>query len=254
MKRMTLIIFIAAFFAVKPAAAQSFELPVEHQRALRNCRGTLTITPEKIEYKTDCEKDLRTWSYAELKQIKVESPTRIELVSYEDQKRMLGRDRIFKFKLLEGEISSEISALLMAKATRPLVTNVMPEAGGTPDFEVPVKHLHRFGGCMGTLRIYSDRVVYESKDMPSDSRYWRYSDIQNFSRPERFRFEIVSFENKFGGPKAYDFQLREELPSSAYDYVWLRVYPSKFRRGDNLAQPAEAPLGARNRQAARPIN
>jgi hypothetical protein len=251
---MTLIIFITFFFAVKPAAAQSFELPVEHQRMLSNCRGTLTITPEKVEFKTDHKKDSRTWSYAELKQIKVESPTRIELVSYEDQKRMMGRDRIFKFKVLEGEITSEISALLMAKATRPLVTSVMPEAGGRPDFEAPVKHLHRFGGCMGTLRIYSDRVVYESKDMPSDSRYWRYSDIQNFSRSERFRFEIVSFENKFGGPKAYNFQLREELPASAYDYVWLRVYPSKFQRGDSLAQPAETPPGARNRQAARPIN
>ena len=150
---------------------------------------------------------------------------------------MLGRDRIFKFKILEGEISPEASALLMEKATRPLVTSVLPETVGAPVFEVPVKHLHRVGGCLGTLKIYPDRVIYESKDMPSDSRYWRYGDIQNFSQSERFRFEIVTFESKFGGPKAYNFQLREELPARAYDYVWARVYPSKLRRDENLAQP-----------------
>lgn len=247
MNRIVLILFIAAFFAVRPAAAQTFELLVEHEHTLRSCRGTLTITPEKIEYKTDHKADARAWSYSELKQIKVESPTSIELVSYEDQRRMLGHDRIFKFKVLEGEISPEVSALLMEKVTRPLVTSVMPETGGGPAFEVPVKHLHRFGGCLGTLKIYPNRVIYESKDMPSDSRYWRHGDIQNFSQSERFRFEVVTFENKFGGPNAYNFQLREELPGRAYDYLWARVYPSKFRRDYQLAQPdnSQTSLGKR---------
>ena len=83
--------------------------------------------------------------------------------------------------------------------------------------------------------------------MPSDSRYWRYGEIQNFSQSERYRFEIVSFEDKFGGPKAYNFQLREALPATAYDYVWARVYPSKLRREDRLAQPGGSPplLGKR---------
>jgi hypothetical protein len=240
MKRVMLIIFIGACFAVKPAAAQSFDLSVEHEHTLRSCRGKLTITPERIEYQTDHKEDSRTWSYAELKQIKVESPTRIELVTYEDQKRLLGRDRIFRFRVLEGDISSETSALLMKKTTRPLVTSVMPATDGTPAFEVTVKHVHAFGGCVGALRIYPDRVVYESQDMPSDSRYWRYGDIQNFSQSERFRFEIGTFEDKFGGPKAYNFQLREELPATAYDYVWARVYPSKFRRDEEAAVPVKA--------------
>ena len=232
MKRITLGIFIAALFAVKPVAAQSFNLAVEHEHTLRNCFGTLTIAPEKIEYKTDHKKDSRTWSYAELKQIKVDAPTRIELASYEDQKRVLGRDRIFKFKVREGEISPEANALLMEKAPRPLVTNVVPVTEETPAFEVSIKHLHAFGGCLGTLRIYSDHIAYESKDRPSDSRHWRYGDVQSLSQSERFRFEIVTFEDKFGGPKAYSFQLREELPQKAYDYAWARVYPSKFHRAE----------------------
>lgn len=237
MKRMILIIFVAAFFIVKPAAAQIVVLSVSHEHTFRACRGHLMITPEKIEYQTVHKEDSWIWSYSDLKQIKIESPTTIELVSYEDQKPMLGRDRIFRFKVLEGEISSETSALLIGKTARPLTTSVMPVSEGAPIFEVQVKHLHRFGGCLGALRIYHDRIIYESKDTPPDSRYWRYRDIQSFSQSERFRFEVVSFEDKWGGPKTYNFQLREELPTTAYDYVWARIYPSRLSHDERLSHP-----------------
>ena len=97
--------------------------------------------------------------------------------------------------------------------------SLAPAAEGAPAFEVPVKHLRRFGGRIGTLKIYPDRVIFESKDMPPESRNWRYGDIQSFSQSERYRFEMISFEDKFGGPKTYNFQLREDLPATAYDYV-----------------------------------
>jgi hypothetical protein len=241
MKRIAIGICLLALFAASPALAQSYEFKVERERPMRNQPGKLIITPEKIEYRSDHKGESRAWRYDELRQIKVESPQRIELVSYEDQKWKLGLDRIFKFKVLEGEITPEASALLMERASQPvLAPSVMPTTNDAPTFEAPVKHLHRFGGCIGALKIYSDRVVYEAKDEPADSRFWRYSDIQSFSQSERYRFEIISFEDKFGGPKAYNFQLREELPAQAYDYIWDRVYPSKFRREERPAQPGNS--------------
>jgi hypothetical protein len=238
MKRLILIVVAGSLLlAAKSAMAQSFELLVEHEHALRNCRGTLVISPERIEYRTDHKEDARSWRYTDLRQIKIESPAGIELAGYEDQKRMLGRDRVFKFKALEGEITPEISALLMERSPRSVVTSVAPATERAPAFEVPVKHLHRFGGCVGALKIYPDRVIYETLDEPENSRLWRYGDIQSFSQSERYRFEIVSFEDKFGGPKAYNFQLREELSAAAYDYMWARVYPSRLRRdGDPRGQ------------------
>lgn len=234
MCRLSLILFAIVFFAAPRAAAQSYEFPVEHAHTLRNCRGTLVITPEQIEYKTEHKRDARIWEYIEIQQITVVSPVELELTTYEDQKRLAGRDRVFKLRLLEGRITPEISALLLEKAPHPLVTSVPPENEGTPQFAIPVKHLHTFGGCSGTLKFYADRVVFDSQ---TDGRFWRYSDIQNFSQSERFRFEITGYENKVGGAKAYNFQLKEELPAQTYDYVWARVYPSKFRRDDRLAQP-----------------
>ncbi len=241
MYRLTLILFVALFFAARPAMAQGYEFAVEHDHTIGACRGRLIITPERIEYRTEHKGHSRDWRYTDIRQIKIVSPKKIDLASYEDRKWRMGLDRPFEFKLLEGEITSEISALLIERATRPVVTSVAPAPEGAPAFEVPVKRLRRFGGCIGTLKIYPDRLVYESQDEPENSRFWRYGDIQSFSQSERYRFEVVSFEDKFGGPKSYNFQLREDLPATAYDYVWARVYPSKLRRDEHLAQPGNSP-------------
>jgi plastocyanin domain-containing protein len=230
MKRRMLVIFASVFLLLPVmAAAQSFEFPVERERLLRNHRGTLVVTPDGIEYRTDQKNESRSWRYKDIQQIKIESPTVLEILTYEDQRQMLGRDRIFRFRLLEGKITPEVSALLVAKASRQVATSVAPAPGASPKFETAVKHLHSFGGCEGALKIYPDRVSYESADKPEHSRYWRYSDIQGFGHPSRYRFEITTFEDKFGGPtKVYDFQLKEDLPASTYDYVWVRVNPAEL--------------------------
>jgi hypothetical protein len=229
MKGRVLLIAVTFLFATIPAAAESYEFSVEHEHALLSCRGTLVITPEKIEYKTTHEKHARAWRYDELQQVKVESKTKLELLTYEDEKLLLGRDRTLRFKLLDGEITPEISSLLLAHATRPLVTSVPPVTVGTPQFEAQVKHLHNFGGCEGVLRIFADQVTFESVDNLEHSRFWRYPDIRNYSQSDRFRLEIWTFETVFGGSKTYNFQLKRELPQQSYDYLWSRVYPSKFR-------------------------
>ena len=159
MKKILYAILFVALSAPLAARAQSFEFPVEHQHTLRNCRGTLYIGTDKIEYRTAHKEDARVWRYIDIRQIKVKSPTTLAITSYEDQKRMLGRDRIFKFKLLDVQISPEVSALLVEKAKYPVATSVLPEAAEPPKYELAVKHLHTFGGCEGVLQIYTDRVI-----------------------------------------------------------------------------------------------
>ncbi|MBO0798055.1 MAG: cupredoxin domain-containing protein [Blastocatellia bacterium] len=227
MKRPMLVIFASAFLLLPMVAvAQSFEFPVERERLLQNHRGTLVIAPDGIEYSTTQKNESRSWRYTDIQQIKIDSPTELEILTYEDQRRMLGRARIYRFRLLEGKITPEVSALLVTKASRPVATSVSPVTGGEPKYETAVKHLHAFGGCEGALKIYPDHMTFESTDKPEHSRYWRYSDIQSFSHPMRYRFDITTFEDKFGGPtKVYDLQLKEDLPASAYDYIWVRVNP-----------------------------
>jgi hypothetical protein len=256
MRKPTFLVLAAIFsLAPKLVAAQSFEFPVEHKRTLRNHRGTLLITSEKIEYRTAHQGESRSWQYVDIQQIKIESPTELEIMTYEDQKLMFGRDRVFKFKLLEGKITSEISALLVAKATRPVATSIMLPAEEPPRFEIPVKHLHTLGGCQGRLKIYPDRVSYESADEPRHSRYWRYADIQHFGHPARYQFEITTFEQQFGGPtKIYNFELKDDLPALAYDYLWVRVNPMKLYPYEKTARldALVAPESRRPEQTAAP--
>jgi plastocyanin domain-containing protein len=249
-----LVIFASVFFlATEMAAAQSFEFPVERERLLRNHRGTLVITPDKIEYRTSQKNESRSWRYTDIQQIKIESPTELEILTYEDQRRMLGRDRIFRFRLLEGKITPEVSALLVARSERPVATSVAPVTDGEPKFETAVKHLHAFGGCEGALKIYPGRVTFESADKPEHSRYWRYSDIQGFGHPSRYRFEITTFEEKLGGPtKVYDFQLKEDLPAPVYDYVWIRVNPAELYPYGSVATRDALAANARAGEEGRP--
>src|SRR5262245_14467934 len=113
MQRLTLILFVALFFAARPAMAQRYEFAVKHDHTFGACRGKLIITQERIEYRTENKEHARSWLYTDLRQIKIVSPKKIELSSYEDQKWRMGLDRVYEFKLLEGEITSEVGALLV---------------------------------------------------------------------------------------------------------------------------------------------
>ena len=226
MKSVRFLIFIIVFLITSGlAAGQSVEFPVEHDHALRNKRGTLSITPERIEYKSADGKESRIWRYQELKQIKAESKT-LELTTYETEKKSLGQDRVFRFKLLSGEITPEISALLTSKSSRPVTSSIVPPTQEVPVFTVPVQHKHTFGACQGTLKFFANGIVFVSTNQPDHSRLWSYRDIQTFSQPGRFRFELTSYELKAGGPtRSFNFELKEELPAGAYDYIWNRINP-----------------------------
>jgi hypothetical protein len=224
MKRILYAFILVILSAPIVAKGQSFEFSAEHQHALRNCRGTLSITAEKIEYQTAHKEDSRSWRYVEIRQLKIVSPTELEITSYEDQRRMLGRDRIFKFKLLDGQISPQISALFMEKTSHPVASSVMPETAESPKYEIAVKHLHTLGGCEGRLRIYVDRMIYQSADKRETSRYWRWSDIQSISRSDPYQFSLSSFESQFVGPtKSFNFVLKERMDDALYDYLWEKI-------------------------------
>jgi hypothetical protein len=206
------------------AAQQRFELAVDHLHTLRNCRGTLVISPDGVVYRTEHKEDGRQWHFADIQSIKVVAPDTIEIFTYEDQPWMFGRDRIWKFRLLQGEIPAEVSALLVEKASRPAVTNLTVGGAAPPLFTIPVKHRHRLGGCDGTLKIFPDRVVYESADVPKDSRSWLYSDLDGFAHYERFLLELITYEHAQGtATRTYDFELKTDLPPQAEAYIRARL-------------------------------
>jgi hypothetical protein len=229
MKRHLLIsLTLPVLFGTASVRAQNFEYAVRHHHILKDCRGSLKITDDGVEYRTTHAKDSRRWRFDEIRTLEVKSPTEISVVTYEDQKRWAGKDKVFEFTLLDKKATPELSAFLLSHVKRPMELALIPEVAEKPAFEIPVKHLRTISGALGVLRIYPDKVIYQSTAV-GDSRYWRLEDIERFSQPDRFRFQIVSYVPKAGGPtEAYNFQLMEDLPEGVYDYLWMRLHPSSY--------------------------
>lgn len=217
------------------AIAQEFTLAVQHDHAIGSCKGDLIINSEGVTYLTSHKKDARKWTYPDIKMIKLVSPREIEIFSYESRALRLGRDKTYEFKVLKGEVSKDVSDFLGARVARPMASAVV-EAEEKGLYEIAARHRHRLGGCQGTIKVYADRVVYESEKAGS-SRSWRWADIRSISRSGAYRFAITSYEPKVGGPaKVYNFDLKERMEDQMYDYLWAKLYRVSLPASAGAAQ------------------
>lgn len=203
---------------------QEFKYKVQQDRLIGHRDGELIISNDHIEFRTKKENDRRSWTYGEIKLFEILSPTRMRIWTYQNQK-LLGQEESLSFKIIQGSIDQQVSDFLRERIARPLVTSLTKEeTGSEPLAVIPVKHLHRLSGCQGVLRVYADRLIYESAD-GHDSRSWRWSDIRAVGRPDVDRFEVLTFEPQFGGPKrSFNFILKEPLADKTYDFIWSRVF------------------------------
>ena len=207
----------------RAAFAQQFRYPVEHDHTFKSCKGELVINRDGVEYRTGNKEHARKWSYTDIRMIKLVSPRKLEVISYESSRMKFGGDKTFEFKVLTGGVTKEVSDFLLSRVGRPLATSFVASEE-KPRFEIPVRHRHSFGGDQGRLKIYADRVIYESEKQ-AGSRYWRWSDVKGISRTGPYQFSITTFEPQLGGPtKTYNFDLKEPMGDSMYDYLWAQVY------------------------------
>ncbi|MBI2185496.1 MAG: hypothetical protein HYU37_00060 [Acidobacteria bacterium] len=240
MSRRFLILAAAAALLLPalPASADSppFELAVKRAQRFGGSTGTLVFSVEAVEYRTADKDDARRWSYEAIKQVQILSPTRIRVLTYEDQVGLrLGADRTFDFTIQNGAASPELVTYLLARIDRPVVTAVMPQYGGEPLDRLRVKHQRQGRGSEGTLALYDRQLVYLTEQEEA-SRYWRFADIDSVLRLDRFRLQITVYEG--GGTRPFVFELKSDLPDGFYDALWARVNPS----GLELQSPASRDL------------
>jgi len=231
MKHSALLILLYLGAAAGVFAAESAEqrFAAVHGHILRDCRGTLMIGPSGIRYEAGRESDTRAWNWTDIRQLRVESPRELSLVTYEDQKRFIGRDRVFHFRLTDGDITPALAQELATWAARPPVLAVLPPESSPPMFQIPVKHRHLTGGCVGELMVYTGHLEFRSAELPTHNRFWRWTDLAAFSQPERFLWLIHTFAT---GEDTFTFDLRQDAPAGAADY---------FR--DRLAEAALSAVG-----------
>lgn len=217
------------------ASAQEFTFPVEHDHMFKSCKGDLIINGDGVEYRTTHKDHARRWTYTDIKMIKLVSPKEVKVLTYESRRLKLGRDETFQFKVLTGELSKDVNDFLLARESRPLATSFV-KSEENPQYAIPVRHRDSFGGDQGTLKIYADGVAYDSVRTKS-SRRWRWTDIQSISRMGPYQFAITTYEPKFGGPsRNYNFDLKERMDDTVYDYLWARVYKPTLPASPDVKQ------------------
>jgi hypothetical protein len=205
--------------------AQEFTYKVQQDLFKGHRDGDLIISTNGVEYRSKKAKDSRVWTYTDIKLFEILSPTRVRIWTYQNRKLLLGQEESLTFKIIDGQIDQQVSDFLRVRITRPLVTSfTKEETESAPLAQIPVKHLHRWSGCQGFLKVYADRLVYEAQD-GHDSRSWRWTDIRAVGRPDIDRFEVLTFEPQTGGPKrSFNFILKEPLPDKTYDLIWSHVF------------------------------
>lgn len=247
MKRFLTLCTVAATMAIGSAqlaaADPSFSLAVKRSHTFGSSSGTLRITPNGIQYDTPDKNDARRWDYPDIRQVQIQSPKRIALLTYEDQGWLkFGADRTFDFELREGRIGPEMIAFVLAHTDRSVVTAVLPPTSKSPLFQLPVKHERAGRGSDGVLLMYEDALVYGT-ERATETRYWRFSDLFAVLPLNRDRLQILAYEGGAGELRPFTFQLKAALSDEFVRALWERVNP---------AAPFAAAASTKSREASAP--
>ena len=228
--------FVAVLLAVAPAALgqQEFRYQAWHGHARpphikkAGGKGTLTITGAGVSFQeAGNKKHTWQWAYVDIQQLEI-SPNTLRVLTYKDNKWKVGADREYRFDLTGNETFSDAYAFLKDRLDQRFVA-VLPDKAVKPAWEIPVKHLLRFGGSQGVLSFGEDRVVYTA-DKKEDSRTWRYPDIENVSNNGPYQLTITTYErarSQYGNLKGFNFQLKEKLDDGRYNELWMKVNQAK---------------------------
>jgi hypothetical protein len=217
-----------ASLGIGSAAGPPFELTVRQDRLFGGTRGRLVFTDDGVEFRTTAAKDGRRWSYLGLKQVRVLGPTRIGIDTYEDQGRLrLGADRAYEFEVVDGAVSQDLVAFVLARLERPVITAILPPLGAEPLFRLPVKHQRRGRASEGTLLLYPEGLAYLTEEA-TDARYWRFRDLFAVLQLDRARLQVSAYEGGSGETRPYTFELKMDLSAAMYDALWQRVNARRF--------------------------
>jgi len=189
----------------------------------------LHISPDGISFEERGEKketNSRSWRYEEIQQLTV-SPSELRILTYEDSKWKLGRDREYIFDRAPKSLAVEMYPLWTSKLDQRFIAAV-PAPESAPEWKARAKLDHGLYGTLGTLIVAKERIVFDGER--GGSRSWRLIDIENVSRTGPLDFTVTTSEKSGwfrGGMRQFHFQLRQSLPESSFYALWRRVNRSK---------------------------
>ena len=220
---------IGAILILEAMVASAQTATVRHKHARGNEPGELKVTAECISFSEPGkgQKHSRTWKYEDIQQLEL-SPSTIRILTYEDQKWVLGRDRDYEFIALPPGFAETLYGVWRDRLDQRFVAD-LPDKQVRVQWEVPAKLLGTIQGSQGVIRVGDDRIVYQA-DKPGQSRTWRLGDLNNIASEGPFDLSVVTSEHSgafHSGAREFRFQLKQPLPEARFNDLWRRLNLSK---------------------------
>ncbi len=223
--------FIALALLLAPAvfaAEPELRFDVRHDHLRSGGPGTLTITKEGLSF-AEAKKNKHAWNWRwdDIQQLEM-APRTVRVLTYKDSAWKLGADKEYRFDLLSGGTFAPAYEFLKNRLDQRFVAAIVTP-GMHAEWELPAKHLKRFGGTDGVLAFGRDQIAFIT-DKRNESRTWRFRDIDNISTAGPFQLTVTTYERavmSYGDLKSFNFQLKRPLDERRYDELWRRLNAAK---------------------------
>jgi hypothetical protein len=211
------------------APAQTYTYEVRHRHLHGGAAGTLRISEDGISFDEHGKKnkpEAFRWRYDEIQQLTA-GGAELRVLTYEDSKWQLGRDREYVFDRPSRNLAVEIFPMLARSLDQRFIA-ALPDQR-VPEWKLSVKLDHGLTGTMGTLSVAGEELIFETTK-PDQSRTWRLSDIENVSSTGSLSVTVTTNEKsgRFrGGMRQFHFELQQALSEDRYNELWRRVNRTK---------------------------
>jgi len=217
--------------AATAVLAQPYSYQVRHQHLHGGAIGTLRIGADSITFteQSNKGKHSREWAYMDIQQVSL-SVRELRIITYEDQKWQLGRDRDFVFDRLPEGLEEQVYPLLAQTLDQRFIAELAdPDVGAL--WQTGAKLRRGLGGSQGYLLVGEDRIIYQSK-AAEESRTWRLEDVDNIATAGPFDLAITTLERsnwRHAGPTEYRFELKQPLAEDRYNDLWRKIQRARAR-------------------------
>ncbi len=221
---MRLLILLAAAIPLT-AAGDTFQ--ARWKRTVRpDLRGQLNVNDQGIAFHADGDEAVALeWRFEDIQHLDRQSPSELSLLSYDDSVLRLGRDRRFRFALLDGAISDALFERVAKQVGKPATDRAFTEPEDS-ELSLPAKRVRWPKGSQGTLHFTSERIVYVT-DAQSGSRAWRLDrEVESIWSSDPYRLEV---HVRAGGgafarrSEVFRFSLKRPLEAKRYRALKRRL-------------------------------
>ena len=225
---------ISAILILAAAISTAQTVQVQHQHLHHDGLGTLSVTADGIAF-TETGKHVehsRVWKYEQIQQLELTQNT-LTILTYEDQKWQLGRDRSYSFIHLPEGFTRSVYPMWRDKLDQRFIAAIA-DSEITSLAEFPARLTGLLKGVEGTLLFGEDRIMFRA-GKSAESRTWRFSDIDNIASAGPFDFSIVTLEhhgawNATG--RDFRFQLQRPMEEARFNELWRKVVKRSLSRTD----------------------